>query len=472
MSPSISRRQFVHRCGACSAGLALAPSFSLASLGAPMTSPPRTAGKAKVAMVFEYPDPGQPNWPNIGFDFEGRINEVKKLLIDGCPDIEFIFISTMNGSEDEGKKILAQTADADGYGIYHTGTLWGNLTETIAAGGKPTVMIDHLYAGSGEFLTSFAKAKRDGHKVAAVSSSKDEDIIQGMRLFSTLKKLQQSRILVVGSGGDKKIQETYGTEMVGMNFEPLKNSYQAIVDSDAQSQADEWVRNASRVIEPSADDIYQGAKMYLGMKKLMDYHHAQAITVNCLGGIYSGQLPVAYPCLGFMELNDRGLVGACEADQRSTLTMLLMSYLVGRPGMISDPVIDTSKNQIIYAHCVAPTRVFGPHYKQNPYDLRSHSEDRKGACNRSIMPLGFMTTTIQFDHNKKQVIFHQGMTVENVDDDRACRNKLAVEVKGDVYRLLDEWDQWGWHRVTFYGDYRKEIYDIARFLDFEVLEEA
>src|SRR5574337_693990 len=33
---------------------------------------------------------------------------------------------------------------------------------------------------------------------------------------------------------------------------------------------------------------------------------------------------------------------------------------VGRPGYISDPVIDTSKNQIIYAHCVAPTKVFGP----------------------------------------------------------------------------------------------------------------
>ena len=35
-------------------------------------------------------------------------------------------------------------------------------------------------------------------------------------------------------------------------------------------------------------------------------------------------------------------------------------YADGQPGYISDPVIDTSKNQIIYAHCVAPSKVFGP----------------------------------------------------------------------------------------------------------------
>jgi hypothetical protein len=88
------------------------------------------------------------------------------------------------------------------------------------------------------------------------------------------------------------------------------------------------------------------------------------------------------------------------------------------------------------------------------------------------MPLGEMTTTIQFDHKKKQVIFHQGKTVENVDEDKACRTKLAVEVKGDVYKLLDYWDQWGWHRVTFYGDLKRPVYNIATLLGFEVVEEA
>jgi hypothetical protein len=116
--------------------------------------------------------------------------------------------------------------------------------------------------------------------------------------------------------------------------------------------------------------------------------------------------------------------------------------------------------------------MFGPDGRSNPYHIRSHSEDRKGACNRSLLPLGEMTTTMQFDHHKKQVIMHQGISVENVDDDKACRTKLAVEVKGDINRLMEYWDQWGWHRVTFYGDLKRPVRTLASLLGFEVIEEA
>jgi len=83
-----------------------------------------------------------------------------------------------------------------------------------------------------------------------------------------------------------------------------------------------------------------------------------------------------------------------------------------------------------------------------------------------------MITSIQFDHNRKQVIFHQGKTVANVDEDKACRNKLAVEVKGDIYKLLNYWEEWGWHRVTFFGDLKRPVYNIVSLLGFKVVEEA
>ena len=109
---------------------------------------------------------------------------------------------------------------------------------------------------------------------------------------------------------------------------------------------------------------------------MLEKHQAEAITINCLGGFYGGHL-TAYPCLGFVELLDAGLVGACEADLLSTATMIAMKHLVGRPGFISDPVLDTSKRQIIYAHCVAPTRMFGPASEPNPFEILTHSEDRR-----------------------------------------------------------------------------------------------
>jgi len=135
-------------------------------------------------------------------------------------------------------------------------------------------------------------------------------------------------------------------------------------------------------------------------------------------------------------------------------------------------VLDTSKNRIVYAHCVAMNKVFGPQGPANPFHIRSHSEDRKGAAIRSLMPLGHLVTTLEFHPVRKEVIFHQGRTVENVDDDRACRTKLAAEVKGDIEKLMRYWDQWGWHRVTVFGDLREPVAGMAKALGMKVVEEA
>ncbi len=191
---------------------------------------------------------------------------------------------------------------------------------------------------------------------------------------------------------------------------------------------------------------------------------------HCLSLFYGGKLP-AYPCLGLFQFNNDGLVGACEADLQSTITMLAMTYLVDRPGFISDPVIDTSKNQIIYAHCVAPTKVYGPKGPASPFHIRSHSEDRKGASVRALMPLGEITTTLKFAPLRKEVVVHQARTVANIDEDKACRTKLAAEVK-DVDKLLTEWDRWGWHRVTYYGDMRRPVATLAGLLGFNVIQEG
>ena len=87
--------------------------------------------------------------------------------------------------------------------------------------------------------------------------------------------------------------------------------------------------------------------------------------------------------------------------------MLAFSTLTkGRPGYISDPVIDTAKRQIIYAHCVASNKVFGPNGQTNPFTIMTHSEDRMGASVRSILPLGYMITTLEILPEQKEILFH------------------------------------------------------------------
>ena len=158
---------------------------------------------------------------------------------------------------------------------------------------------------------------------------------------------------------------------------------------------------------------------------------------------------------------------------RSTATMVAFTAMTGgRPGYISDPVIDTAKRQIIYAHCVASNKVFGPGGEENPFSIMTHSEDRQGASVRSIMPAGYLTTTLEIEPQRKEILLHQAKAVDNDPDDRACRTKLCAEPLGDIEKLFAEWDQWGWHRVTYYGDLKEPAYALADVIGWKIREEA
>jgi hypothetical protein len=83
-----------------------------------------------------------------------------------------------------------------------------------------------------------------------------------------------------------------------------------------------------------------------------------------------------------------------------------------------------------------------------------------------------MTTTLEIHPDRRQILLHQGKAVANDPDDRACRTKLAVEPVGDMEKLFAQWDQWGWHRVTCYGDLKQPVYSLADTLGWKVVEEA
>ena len=467
----ISRRCFLGGCAACAAGLA---SVSAIGLGRAMAQEVQSGPeKARVRIFFTHKPSTNATWPNIGYDYDGRKKALLEKLQNSCTGIEFLRV-TASGVQ-KAKEILTKDKDEniDGYVVYMVG-IWTGVPQEVMKSGRPTILVDDLYGGTGEFLTAYSEAKRLNLNVTGVSSSRIEDVVEAVKCFECIKKLRSSAILRVGTGfgcTEKGVQDVFGTKVIPIKYEQLNDAYIGADKAEVKKWADKWISEAEKVVEPSREEIEKSGAMYLAMKTLMEENKAQAITVNCLGGFYGGKIK-AYPCLGFFQLNNDGLVGACESDLKSTITMLIMGYLTGRPGYISDPVIDTSKNQIIYAHCVATNRVYGPGGKANPYHIRNHSEDRKGAAVRSLMPLGEMTTSLEFDPDKKEIIIHRAKTVENVEEDKACRTKLAAEPVGDMNKLIRYWDTWGWHRVTYYGDLSHPVEHIAALLGFKIIEEA
>lgn len=200
---------------------------------------------------------------------------------------------------------------------------------------------------------------------------------------------------------------------------------------------------------------------YLGRKALSRKHGADAITFNWLGGFYGGHSH-AYPCLGFHQLNNEALVGGRECAVRSAATLIAGTILAqGRPDYISDPILDTAKRRIVYPAASPRTRPSGRTARRTRFKILTHSEDRRGASVRSLLPTGYLTTTLEFEQGRKEILFHRAKAVANDPDDRACRTKLCAEPLGDLEKLFRQWNPWGWHRVTFYGDLKEPISPLA-----------
>jgi hypothetical protein len=508
LNPPVSRRQFLSGCAAC-AGAAVCASLP----GALYAGAKKDKLKIRIVYSLHGEQQQQPDWPNVGFDFVPVMQQINAELTQRFKQFEFI--PTLATGEEQAKKILEGDAAIDGYVVYQM-NCWNRVVQTLATSGKPVLYADFQFGGSGGFLVYNARFLRDqAPNVGFVASSEMKDLVEAVKCFDVVRKggtatdfvaatalarlkhtpkvgnlaclpdnlqclpadecvrrLKGTRLLAVLNQEGKPSFETMGIQVDYIPFSEVNAAWSAADRDAAKAVADAWQTRAKVIRDVSRETLETSAAMYLGMKSVLQNHGASGITINCLGGFYGGHIH-AYPCLGFYELNNEGLVGGCECDVRSASTMLAIGDLSGgRPGYISDPVIDTAKRQIIYAHCVAADKVFGPQGSTNPMEILTHSEDRQGAAVRSLMPVGYLTTSVKCDYDRREIILHQAKAVANDPDDRACRTKLCAEPVGDIEKLFREWDEWGWHRVTFYGDLKEPVYAFADAIGWKVVEEA
>jgi len=508
----MNRRNFLARSGAAAVG-------AIGWLSTPNwldAAQPEKKARVRLIYVLDEEVATRPTWPNQGYDSRPAMKRITGELTRRCRNVEFV--TSRAASEEQAKRILAADQSAsgiDGYLVYQM-SCWNRAVHAVAASGKPVLFADFKFGGSGGFLVYTAAFLRSGApNVGFVASSDLKDVAEAAKCFAVVKnggsvtdfvaatararmkhtpkagrrackpdevkclsaneclqRFKESKILAVRSQEAGPTSEIMGITIQPLSFAELNDAWKNADSDEARAVADGWQKTAKKVEGVSRAELENSAAMYLAEKAVMQKHGASGITINCLGGFYGGHIH-AYPCLGFYELNNQAQVGGCECDVRSAATMLAGTILTqGRPGYISDPVIDTAKRQIIYAHCVAPTKVLGPEGPTNPFEILTHSEDRQGASIRSLLPTGYMTTSLEFDQSKKEVLMHLAKAVDNDPDDRACRTKLCAEPVGDIEKLFRQWDKWSWHRVTFYGDLKAPVYALAEALGWKVVEEA
>jgi hypothetical protein len=476
MSGSFSRRQFI---GTAAAGSVL------------------LAGRLGARSLFAFQPPGWPELPPVKICkvYVGRtggiylsrpteeIDRFEKHLAgieEKLGDVKFVGGELIPPAA--AADVLAKLSDADGVLLFHLSGHGGGAPnrpmDQIINAGLQTAVFSQPFSGHGWMY--FPRWRNEGKKVVLLPSSDWGELERIARLMRVAPRMRQTRILVVGRAkgtpaacSAEEVKKQLGAELVFINNEQIIEAHKAVDPKAAEAEAERyWISKAKKIVEPARDEIVNSVRLYLAVKDLMIKERAQAITSShCMGAPAKG-------CLTFSKLNDMGLVGACEGDMDSTLTMLMFGYAFGVPGFISDPVFDTAKNALIHFHCTCATMMDGPGCERLPFTIRTQSDSERGVSLDVEQRIGQMVTCAKLANNDTMLI-STGKVIEVTHDELGCRTQFATEV-ADARKMFHDWGagllgddtMTLLHRVVFYGDHTQSVKDMGALMGFNVVQEG
>lgn len=421
-------------------------------------------------------------WPTPTFDAPAEVAKFTEYLAGveaRLGDVQFVGGELIPNTVPAAAETAAKLKGADAALLVHLSFGSGEPLLKLVEAGLPAAIFSQPFSGHDwMYVPRWQKA---GKRVILLPSSDYGELERAAALLRVPVRMRQSRILLIGAAqgtapacSAERVKRSLGSEVVPISQQRVLAAHKAIDPAAAEAEAEKyWISQAKKIVEPSRADIINSARLYLAIKEIMIQERAQAITSShCMGEPAKG-------CLAFSKLNDLGLVGACEGDMDSTLTMLIFAYAVGAPGFISDPLFDTSRNAVIHAHCTSTTKLDGPKGPRAPFLIRTQCDSNQGVSLEVQMRVGQGITCAKLV-NLDTMLISAGKIIELTDfHDRGCRTQITTEVanarnmvhnwgsgvvEGDMMTLL--------HRVIFYGNHIENMKKLGALMGWKTVEEV
>ena len=384
---------------------------------------------------------------------------------------------------------------------------WMNVPHKLFSTGKEeeSILVGDTEYQKGKILT--AELDRRNVCSSSVREKMFEDLIYKIKLIQTIRKLKESRILVVAPQqyiaqvdyqGDRQkafpkdynnlytntLKDKLGVELVQVNPEEFYKTYEETSKNEAEKVAEKWIEEAQSVTAAKSE-IIRTAKAYLAFETLRKKYNCNAVSTHMRSLTGSGKVNDRFwPGLGLeCGFKTRGIQAICQNYPNILVTQLLGYFLTGRPSMLGDLMIDTRNSVAILTHCGAPINPYGENGNRIPYKITTHAEsplrdtqDPGSATGLHIeWPVGEPVTfwKVYVMHNKIEVF--TGKTVDGHQlyknlDDIMCRTKLIARIEAKPVQQHFSPDEYGIHRTATLGDLREKIKDLSILIGFDVME--
>ena len=185
-------------------------------------------------------------------------------------------------------------------------------------------------------------------------------------------------------------------------------------------------------------------------RRIMHQADCRALTIDaCMGTV----MPISETtaCIPLSLLNDSGYLAFCESDFVVVPAGALLANISGCPSFLNDPTYPHDQ-VITLAHCTAPRKMDGKTVE--PARIMTHFESDYGAAPKVEMRKGQVVTNIIPDFASEKYV---GLLAEIIDNPflPICRSQIDVRYACSDQLLAEVMP--GFHWITGYGDYAKEV---------------
>lgn len=187
-----------------------------------------------------------------------------------------------------------------------------------------------------------------------------------------------------------------------------------------------------------------------------------AITINC----YPFPYIKSKTCLAVSNLNDYGIVAACEGDIHSSIVMYAFCLITDNASLNSDIIIEDKKeNYIVFSHCGA-----GPFSCAESYsdiDLEEHYEVKSGMAVYYPVKVGGKEATIINLVGMESTYRMAILTGKTLPTEKLIyhSNPLKIKFKTKVEDLIEAIGNEGFnhHWMVSYGDYPGMFFEKPKY---------
>ncbi|MDO5425893.1 MAG: hypothetical protein Q4F41_19505 [Eubacteriales bacterium] len=267
------------------------------------------------------------------------------------------------------------------------------------------------------------------------------------------------------------LRQKYGFEVVKLPFTAIMPYMDAITDEEARPIADRII-NGSKDTKVNTEWFLNDIKYYLAAKKMMDVYQCNAFSTAC-HELCTSEIPQERkftPCMCHSLLKDEGIPSGCEEDLNAMMAMLIMQYAAKRPAFMGNPSHETDELLLIH-HAVPALCMNG--YGTKPLDYKLWAFTGQGFGGK--LQVDFTenqddyVTLGRFNPAGDTMCVKVGEVIRSEYAETYCSPYYYIKMD-DARTYMHNLAGFGHHQALIFGDYSKQIKEIAKVMGFNVLE--